>query len=48
MNMKKHKVKRVTLLVCLVMALLTCQVLQPSGNSKENTPKSFIYKGLGV
>ena len=29
MNMKKHKVKRVTLLVCLVMALLTCQVLQP-------------------
>ncbi len=29
MNMKKHKVKRVTLLMCLVMALLTCQVLQP-------------------
>lgn len=29
MNMKKHRSKKTILVLCLVMALLTCQVLQP-------------------
>ena len=39
MNTKKHRSKRIVVLMCLVVALLTCQVLQPMvASAVDETP----------